>query len=104
MPLHMNSIAFTRTASLLLVTPFHPQHAVGIPATYKLMKPHWDNILHNVAFPLMCFSDEDQQLWVEDPQEYIRKVGTTIISGGSCFALVRLFYSSAYELVGYEWK
>ncbi len=35
---------------------------------------HWDEILLNVAFPIMCFSDEDQQLWHEDPHEYIRKV------------------------------
>ena len=35
---------------------------------------HWDNILANVAFPLMCFSDEDAELWSDDPHEYIRKV------------------------------
>lgn len=35
---------------------------------------HWDSILMNVAFPLMCFSQQDAQLWEEDPAEYIRKV------------------------------
>jgi hypothetical protein len=31
-------------------------------------------MLHNVAFPIMCFSDEDATLFDEDPHEYIRKV------------------------------
>lgn len=42
---------------------------------YNKVKEHWDGILHNVAFPVMCFSNEDAQLWEEDPHEYIRKVG-----------------------------
>ncbi len=31
-------------------------------------------ILANVAYPLMCFNDEDAELWNDDHQEYIRKV------------------------------
>lgn len=31
-----------------------------------------------VAFPLMCFSHEDAELWAEDPHEYIRKVGAVV--------------------------
>lgn len=49
-------------------------HAIGVKATYVGTAAHWDQILHNVAFPLMCFNDADAQLWREDPQEYIRKV------------------------------
>ena len=48
-------------------------HAVEVKAMYAHAKPHWETILLNVAFPLMCFSDEDAQLWEEDPHEYIRK-------------------------------
>ena len=30
-------------------------------------------------FPLMCYDDEDDQLWKEDPQEYIRmKYGMSV--------------------------
>eukprot|EP00983_Pelagomonas_calceolata_P040597 1137682-Pelagomonas_calceolata.AAC.5 len=38
------------------------------------MQEHWDALLLNVAFPMMCFSDEDMELWTDDPHEYIRKV------------------------------
>lgn len=29
-------------------------------------------IVQNILFPLMCYTDEDQELWETDPQEYIR--------------------------------
>ncbi|GLC37117.1 hypothetical protein PLESTB_000981600 [Pleodorina starrii] len=48
-------------------------HAVNIPSCYKRVGAAWDELLHNVAFPLMAFNNEDARLWVEDPQEYIRK-------------------------------
>jgi hypothetical protein len=28
-----------------------------------------------VVLPQLCFDDEDAQLWEEDPQEFVRKVG-----------------------------
>ncbi|KAK1682432.1 hypothetical protein QYE76_043280 [Lolium multiflorum] len=40
---------------------------------YQLMQPQMDIILFEIIFPLMCFSDNDQMLWDEDPHEYIRK-------------------------------
>lgn len=47
--------------------------ATNIKAAYKHVGAHWDDILMRVAFPLMCFTDEDAELWAEDPHEYIRK-------------------------------
>lgn len=38
------------------------------------MKPHTNELLTRCVLPLMCFSEEDDELWREDPQEYIRKV------------------------------
>lgn len=35
----------------------------------------------SVVFPMLCFDDEDAELWEEDPQEYIRKVGLGLGSG-----------------------
>ena len=36
-------------------------------------------LYQEVMFPLMCYDDEDDQLWKEDPQEYIRmKYGTSL--------------------------
>ncbi|XP_043963496.1 importin-8 isoform X4 [Gambusia affinis] len=40
--------------------------------TWKLMKPHMQTICQEVVFPLMCYRDEDERLWQEDPYEYIR--------------------------------
>ena len=30
--------------------------------------------MRSVVFPMLCFSDEDEELWRNDPHEYIRKV------------------------------
>lgn len=40
--------------------------------TWKQMKPHMPAICQEVIFPLMCYKDEDEKLWQEDPYEYIR--------------------------------
>ena len=48
---------------------------VALSASWKVMRPHMQSLMANVVFPLCCFDDEDQELWDEDPQEYIRKVG-----------------------------
>ena len=29
-------------------------------------------IIQDVVFPLMCYTDSDDELWQEDPYEYIR--------------------------------
>ncbi|KAJ6221341.1 hypothetical protein RDWZM_007153 [Blomia tropicalis] len=41
--------------------------------TWKLLKPHISLLIEKVIFPLMCYTDEDDQLWNADPQEYIRR-------------------------------
>ncbi|XP_052575891.1 LOW QUALITY PROTEIN: importin-8 [Peromyscus californicus insignis] len=43
-------------------------HAV----TWKQMKPHIQSISEDVIFSVMCYKDEDEELWQEDPYEYIR--------------------------------
>jgi len=48
-------------------------YALDVKECYKHMQEHWDALLLNVAFPMMCFSDEDMELWTDDPHEYIRK-------------------------------
>lgn len=40
---------------------------------YALLQPHLDVLLFEIIFPLMCFNDDDQVLWDEDPHEYVRK-------------------------------
>ncbi|KAF2977087.1 hypothetical protein EK904_007872 [Melospiza melodia maxima] len=43
-------------------------HAV----TWRNLKPHIQGIIQDVIFPLMCYTDADEELWQEDPYEYIR--------------------------------
>lgn len=38
-----------------------------------MLQPRLNTILFEIIFPLMCFNDNDQKLWEEDPHEYVRK-------------------------------
>ncbi|CAA6667948.1 unnamed protein product [Spirodela intermedia] len=40
---------------------------------YQLLLPQLDILVFEIVFPLMCFNDNDQALWNEDPHEYVRK-------------------------------
>lgn len=40
---------------------------------YQMLQPRLEIILFEIVFPLMCFNDNDQKLWDEDPHEYVRK-------------------------------
>ncbi|XP_078483140.1 importin-7 isoform X1 [Ciona intestinalis] len=40
--------------------------------TWKVMKGAYHDLLKDIIFPLMCFTDEDKEVWEDDPQEYIR--------------------------------
>lgn len=48
--------------------------AAEMKATYAVIQPHMDALMLRVAFPLMCFDEQDAELWREDPQEYVRRV------------------------------
>lgn len=39
---------------------------------WKVMRPHIQAIIQEVIFPLMCYTEEDDELWQEDPYEFIR--------------------------------
>lgn len=45
---------------------------VGQSVAWKLLKPHMLSVIQHVLFPLMCYSDSDQELWNSDPYEYVR--------------------------------
>ncbi|CAI4226281.1 unnamed protein product [Auanema sp. JU1783] len=40
--------------------------------TWKVLKPHAQEIVTTVLFPLLCHSDSDEAMWEEDVEEYIR--------------------------------
>ena len=58
------------------------------------MKPHMAAIIQEILFPLMCHSDEDQDLWESDPVEYIRvKYGKSqITKNGHMISKLHLKY------------
>ncbi|KAI8890600.1 ARM repeat-containing protein [Backusella circina FSU 941] len=41
--------------------------------TWQILKPHTDTLIAQFLFPQICFSMEDEQLWTEDPVDYIHK-------------------------------
>eukprot|EP00884_Botryococcus_braunii_P004058 jgi/Botrbrau1/13653/Bobra.0292s0003.1 len=49
------------------------EKSLNVNNTWVVLKPHCGELLAGCVFPLCCFNDEDQDLWDEDPQEYIRK-------------------------------
>lgn len=48
-------------------------NSVSKNSMYTLLQPRLDVLLFEIIFPLMCFNDNDQKLWEEDPHEYVRK-------------------------------
>ena len=40
--------------------------------TWKIIKPNLAELVKDIIFPLMSYSDEDAELWDADPYEYIR--------------------------------
>ncbi|XP_058126531.1 importin-7 [Anopheles ziemanni] len=47
--------------------------AVSHAYSWKMLKPHIIEIIRDVIFPLMSYTDADEELWDSDPIEYIRK-------------------------------
>ncbi|KAE9615695.1 hypothetical protein Lal_00017482 [Lupinus albus] len=48
-------------------------NSISRNSMYALLQPRLDVLLFEIVFPLMCFNDNDQKLWDEDPHEYVRK-------------------------------
>ncbi|KAG5458615.1 MAG: armadillo-type protein, partial [Olpidium bornovanus] len=42
-------------------------------ATWKEMKPYVDVIVTRFIFPMLCFSDRDDEVWEDDAVEYVHK-------------------------------
>ncbi|KAG4984773.1 hypothetical protein AAZX31_10G282500 [Glycine max] len=48
-------------------------NSISKNSMYTALQPRLDVLLFEIVFPLMCFNDNDQKLWDEDPHEYVRK-------------------------------
>ncbi|RKO96499.1 ARM repeat-containing protein, partial [Caulochytrium protostelioides] len=49
------------------------ESCVRFTLLWKSMKPHLEVLLLHFVFPLMYFTDEDMELWENDPVEYVHK-------------------------------
>lgn len=47
--------------------------SVEMSKTWQVIKPLVSTIITDFIFPLVCFNDEDQELWEDDPYEYVRR-------------------------------
>jgi hypothetical protein len=63
--------------------------AVGKSSTYKALKPQLDVIMFEIVFPLLCFNQEDAELWRDDPHDYVRK-GARCSHGSATLATLPL--------------
>jgi len=48
-------------------------YAVELSSTYKLLKPHLDFLLYQVCFPTMCLTQEDIDIFENDPHEFVHR-------------------------------
>merc|ERR1719460_2036146 len=46
--------------------------AISHAHSWKLIKPHMLQIIQDIVFPLMSYSESDAELWDTDPYDYIR--------------------------------
>ncbi|KAL4289962.1 hypothetical protein GQ457_14G000330 [Hibiscus cannabinus] len=75
---HLNLLGIIRAGGYLpdRVTNLILQYlssSISKNSMYTLLLPQLDALLFEIVFPLMCFNDNDQKLWEEDPHEYVRK-------------------------------
>jgi hypothetical protein len=47
--------------------------AIDLAPTYKMLKPHLDFLLYKVCFPTMCLTQDDIELFENDPHEFVRR-------------------------------
>uniref|UniRef100_A0A914X6W2 Importin N-terminal domain-containing protein n=1 Tax=Plectus sambesii TaxID=2011161 RepID=A0A914X6W2_9BILA len=48
------------------------QSACSHAFSWKVIKPHMSVIVNSIIFPLLKHSDEDEEMWEDDPQEFIK--------------------------------
>ncbi|GJP29120.1 hypothetical protein CLOM_g11308 [Closterium sp. NIES-68] len=48
-------------------------YSLSKKALYETLKPHLQVLQFEIAFPLLCFNDQDALLWADNPLEYVRK-------------------------------
>ncbi|KAE9412783.1 hypothetical protein Angca_010131 [Angiostrongylus cantonensis] len=47
-------------------------NAVAHSVCWQIVKPHALDLIKHVLFPLLCYNDDDEEMWRENVEEYIR--------------------------------
>jgi importin-7 len=57
------------------------RNSIKPKVTWHLLKDHVPNLISQVIFPLLCLTQDDFDLWEEDPVEFIhRKIGKNLLT------------------------
>lgn len=59
-------------ACLFQILSFFEQ-CITVKSTWEIIKPHVNTLISHVIFPLLCPTDNDLELFEDEPQEYINK-------------------------------
>lgn len=49
------------------------EEAIETASLWAVIHPHVDSLLAHVVFPYLSFSEADEDVWISDPSEYVRK-------------------------------
>ncbi|CAD8063756.1 unnamed protein product [Paramecium sonneborni] len=49
-------------------------YSLKLDNTKELLKPHYDKLIYHIAIPKMQLTHRDDQLWKNDPEEYIKRL------------------------------
>lgn len=52
---------------------YRSEHRVQHAHSWKILKPHMINIIREIIFPIMQYSETDEDLYNNDTIEYIRQ-------------------------------
>lgn len=50
-----------------------PAHSINPKSTFALLKPHIPSLIEHFIFPLVCLSEEEIELFSDDPTEFSRQ-------------------------------
>ncbi|KAI9304897.1 armadillo-type protein [Cunninghamella echinulata] len=57
----------------LALTAAFFENSIKQKTTWQILKPHVETLVAHFIFPQLCFSAEDEELWNDDPVEFVHK-------------------------------
>ena len=57
---------------VLTMSIYFIDNSIQSPIAYQVIEPQIESFFPEVIFPLLCFNQDDAELWINDPHEYIK--------------------------------